>query len=349
MRIAMVAPPWVPVPPPAYGGTEAVVDQLCRGLASAGHEVTLFATGDSRCPVPIEWVYETARTDDMGNAAIELRHLLHAYDRIDGFDVAHDHTLVGPVRAAALATMPVVTTNHGPFDEELTDIYRATGDRVQVIAISQRQAARARDIPIARVIHHGVDPSRFPVGSGQGGYLVFLGRMAPSKGVDLAARAAREAGATLVIAAKMREQAEREYFEARVRPLLGSTVEFIGEVGFDEKVDLLANARALLNPIQWEEPFGMVMVEALACGTPVVTSPMGAAPEIIDHGVTGFLCGRAGDLAEGIDSVGALDRSACRAVVLERFTTDRMVADHLEVYAEAVRRHGRRLEVGSVA
>lgn len=345
MKIAMIAPPWVPVPPVAYGGTEAVVDQLCRGLVAAGHEVTLFATGDSTCPVRTEWVYEEAQGHQMGNAAVELRHLLHAYDRVGDFDIVHDHTLVGPVRAAAAGNLPVVTTNHGPFNDELNAIYREIAPFVPVIAISQRQALGAGDIEIAKVIHHGVDPLQFPVGPGSGDYLLFLGRMAPSKGVDLAARAAREAGVPLVIAAKMREPAEHEYFEARVRPLLGSSVEYIGEVAFDQKVELLADARALLNPIQWEEPFGMVMIESLACATPIITFPLGAAPEIVDHGVTGYLCGSADALPAAIDAVDSLDRAACRLAVLQRFSTARMVAEHVELYEEVAARPSRPREI----
>jgi glycosyltransferase involved in cell wall biosynthesis len=342
MRIAMIAPPWVPVPPPAYGGTEAVVDQLCRGLTRAGHEVVLFATGDSTCPVPTRWVYERAQDDAIGNAATELRHLLHAYEHVRDFDVVHDHTLVGPVQAATHGDLAVVTTNHGPFNDELEAIYRHTAGRVGIIAISARQAATARDIAIAKVIHHGIDPRHFPTGTGRGDHVLFLGRMAPSKGVHLAARAAREAGVPLVIAAKMREGPEHEYFDAMVRPQLGRGVEYIGEVGFDEKLALLGDARALLNPIQWEEPFGMVMIESLACATPVIACPLGAAPEIIDHGSTGYLC-RAGDeLVVGLQSIDELDRRACRASVEHHFCTDRMVAEHLEVYQQAIDRAARR-------
>ncbi len=335
MRIAMIAPPWVAVPPPAYGGTEAVIDQLCQGLVAAGHEVTLFATGDSTCPVPVRSVYRDANGIDMGNAAIELRHVLFAHGQLGEFDVVHDHTLAGPVLAAASGDLALVTTNHGTFNDELAAIYRQVANRVPVIAISARQAAGAGDIPIAAVIHHGVDVDAFPVGPGGDG-LVFLGRMAESKGVHLAARAAREAGVPLRIAAKMREAPEYEYFERKVRPLLGDGVEYLGEVGFDEKLELLGGARALLNPIQWEEPFGMVMIESLAVGTPVLTFPLGAAPEIVDHGVTGYLSDTWDELVTSIDGASALDRAACRAAVEARFSTARMVSDHLALYQQTI-------------
>ncbi len=339
MRIAIVAPPWVPVPPPAYGGTETVLDTLARALTEAGHDVLLYATGDSTCPVELRWTYERALGVGVGGAASELRHVVDAYEaaRAWGAEVIHDHTLVGPLLAPRLSDVPVVTTNHGPFDAELTPLYRLVAPTVPVLAISHRQAATASDIPIAGVIHHGVDLARFPEGPGDGGYALFLGRMHPSKGVERAARVAADAGVPLRIAAKMREPAEHAYFEQRVRPLLGGTVEYVGEVGGAEKLDLVAGATCLFNPIDWDEPFGMVMVEALACGTPVVATPRGAAPEIVDDGRTGFLRTTDAGLAAAVLEAGSLDRSACRKAVKERFSASRLAADHLAVY-ERLRR-----------
>lgn len=191
------------------------------------------------------------------------RHVINAYDHVRdwGADVVHDHTLVGPVYAERF-DLPVVTTNHGPFDGELADLYRAIADRVAVIAISHHQASTAIQTPIAAVIHHGVDVDASPHGSGDGGYALFLGRMSPDKGVDVAARVARRAEIRLRIAAKMREPAEVAYFERDVAPLLGDGIDYVGEVGGRAKLDLLAGARCLLNPIAWPEPFGMVMIEA---------------------------------------------------------------------------------------
>ena len=296
MRIALISPPWLPVPPPAYGGTEAILDRLARGFAAAGHEVLLFATGDSTCPVPTSWVMEEAATDRMGNAVAEIHHVAHAYEIARSFDIIHDHTLIGPLFAAQFDNLPVVTTNHGPFDCELLSLYRAISPRVPIIAISHDQARSAGDVPIAAVIHHGLDPEAFPVGRGDGGYFLYLGRMAEAKGAREAALVARRAGVPLMIAAKMREPAEKDYFEREVRPLLGAGVVFLGEVGGTEKLELLGGARALLNPIGWPEPFGLVMIEALACGTPVLAFPNGSAPEIVDHGRTGFLCRNASEM-----------------------------------------------------
>jgi len=337
LRIAIIAPPWVAIPPLAYGGTEAVIDGLARALQFSGHDVLLFATGDSTCPVPSAWAYGTALGVDNARPAAELHHVVNAYDWIAGeADVVHDHTLSGPVYAQRFPTLPVVTTNHGPFDSELGDYYRAIASQVPVIAISHHQASTAVRTPIAAVIHHGVDVDRFPAGDGGGGYALFLGRMTADKGVHTAIAVARAADMPLKIACKMQEPAELAYYQTVVEPLLGSDVEFLGEVGGSQKLDLLAGARCLLNPIAWPEPFGMVMIEAIACGTPVVATPMGAMSELVDEGVTGFVRTAPADLALAVLAAGELDRFACRKVAAERFSTVRMAADHVRLYESVV-------------
>ncbi|MHB1987390.1 MAG: glycosyltransferase family 4 protein [Acidimicrobiales bacterium] len=335
MQIAIVAPPWLPIPPPAYGGTENLLDALARGLQRAGHEVLLCTTGDSTCPVERTWVFEKAIGVGSGSSVDEIRHVLHSYEEIKGADVVHDHTLVGPLHSAAMPGLPVVTTNHGPFNAELIDLYRVISARVPVIAISHHQASTAADVQIAAVIHHGVDPDDFPVGPGGGGYGVFLGRMHPGKAPHVAARIAREAGLPLKIAAKMNEPAEHEYFEAMVRPLLSRDVTYVGEVDRETKLELLAGAECLLNPIAWPEPFGMVMIEALACGTPVLTTRFGAAPEIVEDGVVGFVRADALGLVKALDRLPEIDRRACRRRVELSFSVDRMVTDHIALYEQA--------------
>jgi glycosyltransferase involved in cell wall biosynthesis len=335
LRVALIAPPWVPVPPRAYGGTETVLDTLARGLQDLGHEVLLCTTGDSRCPVPRTSVIESAPGISSAAPAAEIRHVAHAYSLARDYDVIHDHTLIGPFYAQRFPDLNVVTTNHGPFDAELGDVYRAMAPAAQVVAISAHQASTARGVEIAAVIHHGVDPADFPVGRG-GGPAVFLGRMSPSKGVAAAVRVARTAGVPLLIAAKMREAAERQYFEREVRPLLGGGIEYIGEVDAAEKKELLGSARCLLNPLAWPEPFGMVMIEALACGTPVVATGCGAVPEIVRHGVTGFIAEEETELAEAVDRAGTLDRGHCRWAVEGHFSARRMVNDHVLLYETLV-------------
>lgn len=344
MRIGIVAPPWVPVPPDGYGGTESVIDRLARGLQAAGHEVLLWTTGDSSCPVPKAWVLERADRARMGAAVVELHHLIRGYEAMLrwGADVVHDHTLIGPVYARRYPDLPVVTTNHGPFNEELTALYRSVSDEVALIAISHDQAARGirAGLPIDAVIHHGIDLDVYEPGAGtgdeRGDYHVFLGRMAPEKGARRAALAARAAGTRLILAAKVQEPVERQFFHDQVQPLLDDRIEYIGEVGLQQKVSLLRGARSLVNPIRWPEPFGLVMVEALACGTPVLAFREGAAPELVDHGVTGFLCDDVDDMARHLCDVERLDRRACRDVAERRFSIERMVQDHLAVFERAI-------------
>ena len=336
MRIALVSPPWLPVPPTGYGGTETVIDRLARGFATNGHQVVLFATGDSTCPVPTRWAFAEAMTERIGNAAVEIQHVAHAYGEADTFDVVHDHTLVGPILSAQFPDLTVVTTNHGPFNRELSSLYRSITPRVPVIAISEHHARSATGVPIAAVIRHGLDLAQFPFGSGDGGYFLYLGRMTPEKGARTAALVARRAGVPLVIAAKSREPAEQAYFEREVRPLLGGNVEFVGEVGGAEKLRLLGGARALLNPITWPEPFGLVMIEAMACGTPVIAYRSGSVPEVVEDGVTGFIVDGEEDAVRAVRELPRLDRRTIRARFEKRFTAVRMAREYEARYRDLV-------------
>jgi glycosyltransferase involved in cell wall biosynthesis len=336
MRIAVIAPPWTPVPPRLYGGIELVVDRLAVGFQKAGHEVMLFTTGDSTCPVPRQSVLPVAQGWRIGMGVPEIIHVAAAYDAVQGFDVVHDHTVFGPFYAERYPDLPVVTTVHGPLDSELSHVYERIDQRVPIIAISEAQRRPAPHIKVARVIHHGLDAADFPMGDGSGGYFLFLGRMSPDKGAHRAMEAAFKAGVPLIMAAKMRDPAEFEYFEHYVQPYLNDTMVYLGEVPHEQKLELLVGARALLFPIRWNEPFGMVMIEAMACGTPVLAYREGAAPEVVDHGRTGFLCDDEADLIEAINRVDELSRADCRAAVEGYFSTERMVDDHLNLFADLI-------------
>jgi glycosyltransferase involved in cell wall biosynthesis len=340
MRIGLIAPPWTPIPPTLYGGIELVVDQLARGLQSAGHDVLLYATGDSTCPVPLQWVLPHAEGQRIGMAVPEIRHVVHAYDAVRECDVVHDHSMVGPFYAERFPDLPVATTIHGPFNEELTDLYRSIAERVPIVAISHAQRRDAPEVAVARVIHHGVEASAFPVGNGEGDadgpYVLFLGRMADDKGAHRAIAVARAAGIRLLMAAKMREPLEMAYFAEKVEPLLGPDAVYLGEVSHQRKLELLAGAAALLFPIRWNEPFGMVMIEAMACGTPVLAFPEGAAPEVVDHGRTGFLCDDEEAMVDALGRIGDLKRSDCRMAVEGYFSTERMVAEHVELFESMI-------------
>ena len=338
MDIAIVAPPWLPVPAPAYGGTEAVLDQLARGLQRAGHEVLLVCHPHSQCPVNKVSVIPEEDTVRMGRASIELEHAIGAYELVKSSDVVHDHTLAGPVYSARYPHLPVVTTNHNAFTRTYNALYGAVVPRVGLVAISKSHAASTH-LPIDAVVYHGVDVADFPEGAGDGGYVALLGRMAANKGVHRAISIARSAGMRLKIAAKMREPHERAYFDEFVLPYLGDDVIYLGEVDADGKRQLLASATALLNPISWREPFGMAMLESLACGTPVVGCPQGAAPEIVEHGVTGYLADSDEDLVAGLLSLDRIDRRVCRQQAHERFSVERMVEGYVQVYEARRSRH----------
>ena len=331
LRVGLLAPPWVPVPPEVYGGTELVIDLLARGLVAAGCEVVLFTTGDTTCPVPRRWLHARA-LGTLADPREELPHARAGYDALRDVDVVHDHTVVGP-GAVGHHELPVITTVHGVLQPPFTERYAAAAAAgVSIIAISHAQRRSAPTVPVAAVIHHGVELDRFPLGPGDGGYVAFLGRMSWDKGVHRAIDIARAAGKRLVIAAKMWEPSEVRYFHEEVEPRLGPDVTVLEPVGGRRKVELLAGAEALVNPIRWPEPFGLVMIEALACGTPVLSFPEGAAPEIVEDGETGFLCADEADMAEKLGAVGRLDRRACRAGAERRFSHTRMVAEHLALY-----------------
>ncbi|WP_459794296.1 glycosyltransferase family 4 protein [Arthrobacter sp. AD-310] len=335
MRIGLVAGPWIPVPPVTYGGTERVVDTLARGFAAAGHEVLLAAPSDSTCPVPRVPGMRAADPGGINISLSESSHVVRAYEGLQDVDIIHDHTLSGPLYLHRPSGVPTVTTIHGPIGREAGDVYRAIGRHGAIIAISRDQASHAPDVPVTRVIHHGMDISSVPVGTGTGGYLCFVGRACPDKGLPEAIMIARRAGVPLRIAVKMREEDELRYFRDVVEPMLGSNEEFVGEIDDSMKYKLMGEAVAFLNPIQWSEPFGLVMIEALATGTPVIGTSIGSAPEIIEHGRTGFL-GSVDDLADFVPAAAALDRATCRQAVEERFSARRMVEDHLLLFRELV-------------
>lgn len=341
MRIGLIAPPWVPVPPTGYGGTELVIDNLARGLSDLGHDVVLYTVGSSTCPVRRLSTFATP-PEIMGTSVEEAAHVLAAYDALRDVDIVHDHTILGPLLAAGSikAAAPVVTTHHGTFSPDCRRIFTATAEHASIIAISHSQAATADGVPIEAVIHHGIDVDAQPMGSGDGGHVMFLGRMSPDKGVHRAVRVAHAAGLRIVVAAKMREPAEQRYFAEQVRPLLRPDDTMLIEPPPVLRNELLAASVALIDPISWCEPFGLVLVEALAAGTPVIAFPNGAAPEIVDHGVTGYLCADEQEMIAALDDIDGIDRAACRRAAAERFSMHRMALDHVAVYRRILMRSG---------
>jgi glycosyltransferase involved in cell wall biosynthesis len=339
MRIGLIAPPWVPVPPPAYGGTELVIDNLARGLQELGHDVRLFSVGDSTCPVPNEYLYPQPGTP-IGVTVAESAHVLAAYEALADVDLIHDHTLLGPLVAGitGMRLPPVVTTNHGPFTDQTRPIWSEIAKHASIVCISHSQARASGGVPVSAVIHHGIDLDVHEAGPGGGDYLMFIGRMSADKGVHHAVRVAREAGLPLILATKMREPAELEYFNREVRPLLESDDETPMEMPLRRRLSLLRGATGLLNPITWREPFGLVMAEALASATPVLAFPNGAAPEIVDPGRTGFLCRDEEEMISAVGRISEIDRDLCRNAAERRFSLQRMAREHERFYRRVLDR-----------
>ncbi|MCX8454762.1 glycosyltransferase family 4 protein [Paenarthrobacter ureafaciens] len=335
MRIGLIVGPWFTVPPEKYGGTERVVDALARALTDAGHDVLLAASSDSTCPVPQLDGLGPSRPGELGETLSELSHVIRSYAGMRGMDIIHDHTLAGPLYAHRWPDIPVVTTIHGPLTAQSAELYRAMAGDTAIVAISHNQGSMVPGLPVSAVIHHGLDLSTVSMGNGAGGYACFVGRMCPDKGLMEAVGIAREAGIPLRIAAKMHAKDEQRFYQEVVKPALGPQEEFLGELADPEKYQLMGDAAVLINPIQWHEPFGLVMIEALATGTPVIATPMGAAPEIIQHGKTGFL-GDVHQLAGFVDAATKLSRADCRRAVEGYFSAGRMAAEHLELYARVI-------------
>jgi len=339
LRIAVLCPVWFPVPPPRYGGIESVVGLLAEGLGDAGHDVTLFAAGDSRVDVDVSWVYDQAPSERLGEPLPELRHVLACVERSAEFDVISDHT--GPFAAALgrLSVAPMLHTVHGPVVGELGEAYEQIArisTRLRLISLSRNQRRTHPSLPWVANCPNAIDPALFPWSSARGDYLAFLGRMGPDKGCHHAIAVAHETGLPLKIAAKCREPAERAYFAERIEPHLGGAIEYLGEIGHEEKVQLLRDARVTLFPIDWEEPFGLVMIESLACGTPVVATRRGSVPEVLEHGRTGIVVERHEDLAAAVAEADRLDPAECRRAVEERFSPVPLVARYLRAFRAAV-------------
>ena len=338
MRIAQVAPLHESVPPRLYGGTERVVSYLTEELVRQGHDVTLFASGDSRTAANLRPVSERALRIGSGPLSNPLAyHLLEAEYVLQGadqFDVIHSHIDFPLFPHIRRRKLPALTTLHGRLDQpDLFPLFREFRD-MRLVSISNAQRT---PMPWARwvaTVHHGLPEDLLSPGTGAGQYLAFLGRVSPEKGLAQAIQISRRAGLPLRIAAKV-DGIDQQYFEKNIKRLLDQPhVEFLGEIGEREKQHFLGEAAALLLPVVWPEPFGLVMIEAMACGTPVIAFPHGSVTEIIEDGVTGFLVPDAEAAARAVQRIPTLSRARCRAVFAERFSARRMCDAYLRVYTE---------------
>jgi glycosyltransferase involved in cell wall biosynthesis len=327
MRIAQIAPLMEAVPPKLYGGTERIVAYLTDELVTMGHEVTLFASGDSATTATLEpGCARALRLDPTVRDSVAplLAMLETVAQRALDFDVVHLHCDYLGYPVLRRAGVPFLATLHG---------YRVFSD-VPVISISNSQREPLPEAAFVATVYHGLPERLLFPGTGSGGYLAFLGRISPEKAPDLAIRIAARAGMRLKIAAKI-DTVDREYFKAEIEPLLAQPhVEFIGEIGEHEKAEFLGNAAGLLFPIAWQEPFGLVMIEAMACGTPVIALRNGSVPEVVDDGITGFIVDDEVTAANAAEQVHLLDRTLIRTIFEERFTARRMAEDYTRIYRD---------------
>lgn len=332
MRIALIAPPWFDVPPRGYGGIERVVSLLADGLADAGHDVTLFATGGSNTRARLEPTFAQERPELMGHSAVTTENSVRAYRNWREFDIIHDHTVEG-LAAAAATTAPVVHTLHGPLLPEYRSLYRALPRNIHFIAISKEQQRTLPPECESTVIWNPVDVDSMPWSEQAGDYLLFVGRATPDKGPVEAAQIAEMAGKRLIMFLKVNEPPEHQYFDL-IEPLLQRAgVEVHLQSTEAEKQEAFRGALATLFPISWPEPFGLVMAESMAAGTPVIAFRQGAAPEVIEDGVTGFVVDDIEAAVEAVSRLPQLSRADCRARVERFFSPRAAIERHLDVYA----------------
>jgi glycosyltransferase involved in cell wall biosynthesis len=338
MKIAQIAPLFESVPPKLYGGTERVVAYLTDELINQGHEVTLFASGDSVTKAQLVAITPEALrlnccTDQWAGHILQLQEVM---DRAHEFDLLHFHTDYLHFPLTRLSGKNTLTTLHGRLDiPELKPLYKKFSD-IPVVSISN---AQRRPLPMANwagTVYHGLPVDLYPPGKGDGDYVVFVGRISPEKRVDRAIEIARRANLTLKIAAKI-DKADQRYFEKQIRHLLNQPhVEYLHEVGEEQKSSLIGNAKALLFPIDWPEPFGIVLIEAMACGTPVIAYNHGSVPEIIEHGKTGFIVDSIDKAAEALQNIHLISREECRAAFEKRFTATVMAENYVRLYEKSL-------------
>jgi glycosyltransferase involved in cell wall biosynthesis len=336
MRIALVAPPYIAVPPKKYGGTELFIAELALALRKQGVELTLYTNGDSTLPVESKWLYEKEEWPLSGDSEANLKGLNHAAwavkDAQGRADVIHMNSAPG-LTLARFTDIPVVYTVHHTYQEPLSRFYSYFPD-VSFVTISSYQQKRLK-LPKIRTIHHGIDLKKYRFQEKKEKFLSFLGRVAPPKGTHLAIEVAKKSGTPLKIAGEI-QPIYRDYWENVVKPQVdGKFIEYVGELGLEEKNELLGKSMAMLFPIQWDEPFGLVMVESMACGTPVLALRGGSVEEVVIDGVSGCVVGSVDELVECVRNLN-LPSAEVRAYAQQHFTCERMAADYAELYSQVL-------------
>ena len=346
VRILEIAPPWFTVPPTGYGGIEQVLAQLTDGLVDAGHDVTLLASGGSTSKATVQSVFDLPPSAALGSTCHELTHVVAGYQRRHAFDVIHDHSgFSGAAFGALLDGPPVVHTLHGPWVPEVEAFHRSIGGALHRVAISEDQRSRApQGVTVEHMVHNGISLTEHPFrpAADADRHLAFVGRANVEKGPEVAVRVAARLGRHLKMAVKINEPAEQAYWDEHVAPLLdGADVEVVRNGTKQDAIDIMSGAQATLFPISWPEPFGLVMVESMAVGTPVIAYAAGASVEVIDAGHTGALV-PPDDLEAFVAAVrtaDSFDRAACRAHVVEHFSSAAMVTGYEAVFAAVTEQH----------
>jgi glycosyltransferase involved in cell wall biosynthesis len=344
LRIALLAPPWIPVPPPGYGGIERVIADLAGGLVRRGHDVSLLAAPGSRSDAKVVTLLERDYAEKIGGTVVDVDHVARALTVIDAaarrgrpFQIIHDHSGFALVAVADRVDIPVLHTLHGPFDDESSAFYGRHGRKVWLSSLSDAQAdAGPAGLRYVGTIPNPIDLRAWPLERRKERYLLWVGRMVEGKGPHRAIAAARRAGLPLILAGPV-QLGQEEYFDHEVRPHIDDDrVRYVAEVGGRRKRELFAHALALLMPIRWPEPFGIVMVEAMACGTPVIAFPVGSAPEIVRHGESGFLVDDEAEMAAAVHRAGDLDPATIRATVSERYDVDVVTRAYEKAYQRVI-------------
>jgi glycosyltransferase involved in cell wall biosynthesis len=341
----MLAPPWIPVPPPGYGGIEWVVALLTDALVARGHDVELFCAPGSQSRAKLRPLLPAAHPESIERSLFEADHVARAFEAFeasereaDPFDIVHDHCGFTPLAMADRQPLPLAHTVHGPFDDDTREYYSHNARKGLIVCISHSQASMAPDgIEVGAVVHNPIDVASWPLGRHKEDYLLWLGRFVAEKGPQRAIKVARATGRPLILAGTVQPRQE-QFFANEIAPHIdGEQIQYVGEVGGARKQHLFAHAYAFLMPITWPEPFGMVMVESLAAGTPVLAFNHGAAPEIVEHGKTGFLVRDEEEMAAVVPDAGKLDPEDCRRGA-ERFSPDRVAARYEAAYRAAIAR-----------
>ncbi|HZM83546.1 MAG TPA: glycosyltransferase family 4 protein [Candidatus Limnocylindrales bacterium] len=337
LHVALVAPPWFEIPPARYGGIEEVVAGIASGLVDRGHQVTVIDAGQGDSAAEHLHTQPESQADHMGEQLPEMTHVATANRLIAEIqpDIVHDHTFSGPLSAGSRKA-PTIHTTHGPLTTPMAAYYRQLEKSVALAAISHAQRGQAPDLNWVGVVYNGVDVASFPLRENKEPWVLFIGRMHPIKGAHLAIDAARAAGRRIVLAGKVHDPPEHDYFEQEVRPRLSDDVQFVGEADRELKRELYGKAACVLFPSQWPEPFGMVMVEAMACGTPVVALRGGAVEEVVADGRTGLICDSVEQLPHGIEEAARLRPADCRRHVQEHFDVPIMAAGYERLFHQVI-------------